>query len=88
MGQNPVRLMRDVPLVGVFDDPDRLVIAAGHGRQRVGRIVKRPVVLGRSHVDDADLGLEIETEAGDQVQLRFRSAIPSVRVDGAYLDGL
>ena len=79
----PVCLMRNVPLVGVFDEPDRLVIAAGRGSQRVDRVVERPVTLRRPHTPDgADLGLDIETEGGEQVHLRFRSAVQAELVDG------
>ena len=79
----PIRLMHNVPLVGVFDEPDRLVIAAGRGRQRVERVVERPVALRCPQTPDgAEIGLDIETETGEQVRLRFRSAIAPELVDG------
>lgn len=79
----PVRVMHDVPLVGVFDEPHRLVIVAGHDRQRVDRIIEKPVSLKRPVTPDgADMGLDIETQAGEQIHLRFRCAVPTERVDG------
>jgi hypothetical protein len=82
-GRAPVRQMQDVPLIGIFEEPHRFVIVTGHDPQRVDRIVEDPVSLECPvGPEGADVGLDIETRAGDRIRLRFRSAVRSELVDG------
>jgi hypothetical protein len=82
-GGHPTCLMRNVPLVGVFDEPERLVIVAGRGASRVERTLDHPAqVRWPRTAAGAETGLDIDTEAGERVHLRFRSAPAPELVDG------
>jgi hypothetical protein len=79
----PVILMRNVPLLGVFDDDTRLVIATADHGGHADHVVPHPVTVQRQFTSGgATLGLDIETHGGERVRLRFRSAIAPELVDG------
>jgi hypothetical protein len=76
-------LMHQVPLVGIADDDGRIVITAGLNRQHVDHVVERPVSVRREHTPEGvDVGLDIDSEGGESVRVRFRSAMRPELVDG------
>ena len=77
----PGVLMRDVPLLGVSDERGKIQIATAADTSHTHRMIDA-AILRVDRVGGAERGLEIESEDGSMLRLRFRSAVPAELVDG------
>jgi hypothetical protein len=80
----PRRILHDLPLVAVSADADRLVVGFARPGDHLDHVVEHPVAVWRVRTSaGADLGIDVETSTAERLRLRFRSAMPVERVDGA-----
>jgi uncharacterized protein DUF5335 len=79
----PSILMHDVPLLGVTEEHDDLVIATSVDSSHTDKIVEKVVAVRVDRSDDgADRALELETADRHLLRLRFRSVMRAELVDG------
>jgi hypothetical protein len=82
-GNAPATLMRNVPLRGVTDDGDQVVIMAAADTGRAEHIIDAPVNVRVDRLPNGvDRALEIETRDATLVRVRFRSDVAPELVDG------
>ena len=75
--------LRNVPLVGVSLEPDRLLVGLAGPEGHLDHVVADPLNLWRAYTSDgSDLGLDVEGGGGIRLRLRFRSAAHPELVDG------
>jgi hypothetical protein len=82
--QAPRLLMRDLPLLAVTSDLDRVIVGFSNAAAHADHVIERPIAIWQVHTaSGAERGLEIDTADGERVRLRFRSAVAAELVNGA-----